>query len=159
MSVEEPRVCYRCHQKIEALFSLPYHHPLPEGKMTCSGCHDSHGQAHGNLNEELVNLVCYKCHADKQGPFVFEHPPVTENCAICHNPHGSADKGMLLQPATFLCLRCHPGHHGDDTTLISPIPGRGRAFQRGLYMNCTQCHAQIHGTNRISNSGLGHFTR
>jgi DmsE family decaheme c-type cytochrome len=159
MSVDEPRVCYRCHQKIEALFSLPYHHPLPEGKMTCSGCHDSHGQYQGNLKEELVNLVCYKCHAEKQGPFVFEHPPVTENCAICHNPHGSVDKGMLLQPATFLCLRCHPGHHGDNETLISAIPGRNRSNQRGLYTNCAQCHTQIHGTNRISNSGFGHFTR
>jgi DmsE family decaheme c-type cytochrome len=160
MSVDEPRVCYRCHEKIEGVFSLPYHHPLPEGKMVCSSCHDAHGQAKDNLKEELVNLVCYKCHAEKQGPFVFEHPPVTENCAICHNPHGSMDKGMVHQPTPFLCLRCHTGHHGDDTTLIDPtVPGRSRAFQIGLYTNCTQCHAQIHGTNRISNSGLGHFTR
>jgi DmsE family decaheme c-type cytochrome len=160
MSVDEPRVCYRCHQKIEAVFSLPYHHPLPEGKMTCSGCHDAHGQAQGNLKEESLNLVCYKCHAEKQGPFVFEHPPVTENCAICHNPHGSVDKGMVQQPTPFLCLRCHTGHHGDNSSLINPtIPERNRAFQRGLYTNCAQCHAQIHGSNRISNSGLGHFTR
>jgi DmsE family decaheme c-type cytochrome len=160
MSVDEPLVCYRCHPKIEALFALPQHHPVPERKMVCSSCHDAHGQAEANLKEELVNLVCYKCHADKQGPFLFEHPPVTENCAICHNPHGSMDQGMVRQPIPFLCLRCHSGHHGDDSNLVdTSVPGRARAFQRGLYMNCTQCHSQIHGTDRISNSGQGHFTR
>ena len=43
MSVDDPLVCYRCHQQIAALFRLPFHHPVPEGKMTCSKCHDAHG--------------------------------------------------------------------------------------------------------------------
>ena len=60
--------------------------------------------------EPTVNLVCYQCHAEKQGPFAYEHPPVTENCGICHNPHGTVANNLLHQPATFLCLRCHTGH-------------------------------------------------
>ena len=44
MSVDEPLVCYRCHTKIAALFSLPFHHPVKEGKMACSQCHDPHGE-------------------------------------------------------------------------------------------------------------------
>jgi DmsE family decaheme c-type cytochrome len=90
--------------------SLPSHHPIREGKMSCSDCHDPHGQREGNLNAESLNLTCYKCHADKQGPFAYEHPPVTENCNICHEPHGTVTNNLLKQPATFLCLRCHTGH-------------------------------------------------
>ncbi len=78
MSVQEPEACYKCHPKIYGLNALPYHHPIKEGKMVCSDCHDPHGQYLDNLSEETVNMVCYRCHAEKQGPFAFEHPPVTE---------------------------------------------------------------------------------
>ena len=80
--------------------------------MVCSDCHDPHGQETGNLKEATVNLVCYRCHAEKQGPFAFEHPPVRENCCICHKPHGAVANNLLKQPPTFLCLRCHAGHNG-----------------------------------------------
>lgn len=144
MSVEEPRVCFRCHQKIFAQFSLPFHHPLKEGKMVCSECHDAHGQQHGEklLKEPTVNLVCFRCHTEKQGPFVWEHAPVTENCAICHNPHGTVTKQLLKQPVTFLCLRCHAGHRGFRQNIDS-TPG----LRPGFYRDCTQCHSQIHGSD------------
>ena len=111
MAVDEPYTCYKCHPKIYGLNALPSHHPIKEGKMVCSDCHDPHGQKTDNLKEATVNLVCYKCHAEKQGPFAFEHPPVRENCAICHNPHGAVANNLLKQPPTFLCLRCHAGHN------------------------------------------------
>ncbi len=89
MSVNDPVVCYRCHADVYAQFSLTSHHPVPEGKMFCGDCHDAHGQMEGNLRAETLNLLCWKCHAEKQGPFAYEHPPVTENCAYCHKPHGT----------------------------------------------------------------------
>lgn len=144
MSVQDPEVCYPCHQNISSQFFLPSHHPLPEGKMRCSSCHDAHGGATGNLKEPTVNMVCYKCHADKQGPFVYEHPPVTENCAICHNPHGTVANNLLRQPTTFLCLRCHAGHRGNPYTNIDKNLGLRPAF----FTDCTQCHAQVHGSNQ-----------
>jgi predicted CXXCH cytochrome family protein len=76
------------------------HHPIKEGKMLCSDCHDSHGQTTGNLLEPTVNLVCYKCHMEKQGPFVYEHPPVTESCSICHEPHGTVANSLLHRDRT-----------------------------------------------------------
>ncbi len=53
-----------------------------------------HTAAEGDklLKEATVNLTCFKCHSSKQGPFVYEHPPVAENCMICHNPHGTVAK-------------------------------------------------------------------
>jgi DmsE family decaheme c-type cytochrome len=173
MSVQEPEACYKCHPKIYGLNSLPSHHPIKEGKMVCSDCHDPHGQYGNekNLKEATINLLCYKCHAEKQGPFAFEHPPVRENCAICHEPHGTVTNNLLRQPATFLCLRCHPGHnavHSPGTRLSadnSTTPGTGlliaqnQSLRQGFYTDCTQCHAQVHGTDRVSQSGNTFFTR
>lgn len=170
MSVEEPDACYKCHPKIFGMNALPSHHPIKEGKMVCSSCHDAHGQAEGNLKEASVNLTCYKCHADKQGPFVHEHPPVTENCGICHEPHGTVTNNLLRQPTTFLCLRCHAGHRKDnrnpDPTWVAeaaPVPNRpnptGAIVRAGFYTDCSQCHSQIHGSDIPSNSGRGTFTR
>lgn len=162
MSVDDPTVCYKCHQDVFALTQLPSHHPIREGKMTCSDCHDSHGQAEGNLKSDTVNMVCYRCHADKQGPFVYQHAPVEEDCSICHNPHGTVANNLLHQPTAFLCLRCHTGHRsppsdhfGMGTTDID-----GLVFQRAvLYTDCTQCHTHVHGSDLPSQLRPGAFLR
>jgi DmsE family decaheme c-type cytochrome len=154
MSVDEPQVCFNCHADIYAQTALPSHHPIKEGKMVCSDCHDGHGQSKDNLKESTVNQVCYRCHAEKQGPFAYEHPPVTENCGICHNPHGTVANNLLHQPATFLCLRCHTGHRTGPTgpnhgPLLGDV-GTDPRLQRAFYSDCTQCHSQIHGSDRPS---------
>ncbi len=166
MSVDDPNVCYKCHQEVFALTQLPSHHPIREGKMTCADCHNSHGEAERNLKSDTVNLVCYRCHADKQGPFVYQHAPVEEDCSICHNPHGTVANNLLHQPVTFLCLRCHTGHRAppsdhnfglgaQGTTDIDGLP-----YQRAvLYTDCTQCHAQVHGSDLPSQLNPGSFLR
>jgi DmsE family decaheme c-type cytochrome len=151
MSVDEPQACYKCHAQIYAKFSMPSHHPLKEGKLVCSDCHDPHGQTQDNLKEPTVNMVCYKCHGDKQGPFAYDHPPVSENCAICHDPHGAVANNLLKQPPPFLCLRCHTGHRkgpaGPNHTNLLGDVGKSPALQAAFYTDCTQCHSQIHGSN------------
>jgi len=169
MSVQQPEACYKCHPKIFALGALPSHHPIKEGKMVCSDCHDAHGQQNGNLKAvgvATVNQLCYKCHAEKQGPFAYPHPPVDENCAYCHEPHGTVANNLLRQPPNFLCLRCHVGHrqtrHGHQSTAHYPgsdapqwdnAPSfradidRNPALRTAMYTDCTQCHAQIHGSD------------
>ena len=151
MSVDQPAVCFKCHGDIYARISMPQHHPIKEGKMVCSDCHDAHGQSHGNLKEASVNLICYRCHADKQGPFAYEHPPVTEDCTICHEPHGTVANNLLRQPTVFLCLRCHSGHRTgpnrpDHAGLLGDV-GTNANLQRSFYTDCTQCHNQIHGSD------------
>lgn len=154
MAVDEPGTCYKCHPKMFGLNALPSHHPIKEGKMVCSDCHDPHGQLERNLKAETVNLLCYRCHAEKQGPFAYPHPPVVENCAICHEPHGTVANKLLRQPATFLCLRCHTGHrsvklgatNGHGTNARVDIDNN-TAIRPALYTNCTNCHSQIHGSD------------
>lgn len=150
MSVNDPVVCYKCHAGIYAKNAMPSHHPIKEGKMACGDCHDAHGQTRGNLREPTVNMVCYKCHADKQGPFAYEHPPVTQDCGICHEPHGTVANNLLKQPTTFLCLRCHTGHrtqpgHPGNPPLVDV--GQNAGLQKAFYGDCTQCHQQVHGSD------------
>ena len=49
MSVQQPDACYKCHAKIYSEFALPSHHPVKEGKMFCSDCHDPQMQQDGSL--------------------------------------------------------------------------------------------------------------
>ena len=146
--------------------------------MVCSDCHDGHGQAQGNLKTETVNSLCYECHAEKQGPFVWEHAPVTENCGHCHNPHGTVANNLLHQPTTFLCLRCHTGHsthagspqcvrcHFADGKInniaggpLDPTIPTTPASREALFTDCTQCHQQIHGSDFPSGFECGHGKR
>ncbi len=153
MSVQDPEVCYKCHQKIFGMNSLPSHHPVKEGKMVCGDCHDAHGQFEGNLKESEVNMVCYRCHADKQGPFVYEHPPVTENCTYCHQPHGTVANNLLRQQPPFLCLRCHSGHRGSHGNGNRTGMDNKAWLIGALYTDCTQCHANIHGGDQKAGGG------
>ena len=100
-------ICGNCHQPIRAATFKPSHHPIIEGKVKCSDCHNPHGAITPAMLKADVNDQCYSCHADKRGPYVFTHPPVEENCVTCHNPHGSVHAKLLNETAPNLCQDCH----------------------------------------------------
>jgi DmsE family decaheme c-type cytochrome len=136
--------CVQCHKKQAAQADLPYHHPIREGKMTCVDCHDPHGGSAGNgLNAANGNQLCFQCHAEYQGPFSFQHPPVTEDCLKCHSPHGSPNQNLLALSQPALCLQCHSAHHNGASL---PLVGR-----------CTDCHNAIHGSDIPSATGGSKF--
>jgi DmsE family decaheme c-type cytochrome len=162
MAVNDPDTCYKCHPQMVGQTQLPSHHPIFEGKMFCSDCHDAHGQALRLLKEPTVNLVCYRCHMEVQGPFVYEHPPVTQDCTICHEPHGTVENNLLRQPTTFLCMRCHSGHRTGPTfhdASLLPDIGKSRTLQKAFFTDCTQCHSQIHGSDVPSPNSPYTFAR
>ncbi len=137
---ERNEACVRCHRKQEAEGLLPYHHPVREAKMVCDDCHDPHGGSSGkNLRASNVNGLCLQCHAEFQGPFSFQHAPVSENCSKCHKVHGSAERNLLTVSQPMLCLQCHSAHHNGTGY---PLMGR-----------CTNCHNAIHGTDLPSSTG------
>ncbi len=143
-------MCERCHQDVQAAFDLPNHHPVPEKKVFCTDCHDPHGGGgEKNLRRETVKATCTQCHAEKEGPFVFEHADLTEDCRACHTPHGSVNNNLLILREPFLCLQCHPTHPISSTTSADQ--------KRAFYTRCTDCHSQIHGSDLPSPSGQGHF--
>ncbi len=140
----EPDTCFQCHKDRRAQMFRSSHMPLREGKITCSNCHNPHGSAtEALLRENSINDNCYKCHAEKRGPFLFEHTPVRENCANCHEPHGSVNEFMLKIARPRLCAECHSFDHG---TGITSGPASRMAFSR----SCQNCHTKVHGTNHPS---------
>ncbi|HXW23253.1 MAG TPA: DmsE family decaheme c-type cytochrome [Xanthobacteraceae bacterium] len=139
----ELETCFQCHKDKRAEIERASHMPLREGKMTCSDCHNPHGSFTDSLlREASINEVCYKCHAEKRGPFLWEHPPVRENCLNCHNPHGTNNESMLNVARPRLCQQCHTtGSHNQP----------GNPFSRFMIANsCQNCHSQIHGSNNPS---------
>jgi DmsE family decaheme c-type cytochrome len=143
--------CTSCHPTVRAQLYRRSHMPtrpgfLPdrEGKMECSSCHNPHGSVADHLlKANTVNDGCYECHADKRGPFMHEHAPVTENCLNCHQPHGSTQPFMLKQAAPRLCQQCHIFSRHPST----PYAPESR-FVVGA--SCQNCHVNIHGSNHPS---------
>ena len=93
--------------------------------------------------EATVNDTCYTCHADKRGPFLFEHAPVRENCLNCHEPHGSNHESLLIVARQRLCQQCHTPPHNQPG-----LPAGGLRCAVGNA--CQNCHTNIHGSNAPS---------
>lgn len=142
-----PQLCYGCHVSTKADFAKPYHHRVNEGLVQCNDCHNPHGTGTVRQLRSLPSgdAICYKCHVDKQGPFVYEHVPVkTEGCSSCHSPHGSTNPRLLnVTPVNMLCLQCHTF----STQLTASGPSGPAHNQAAKYQACTMCHTQIHGSN------------
>jgi DmsE family decaheme c-type cytochrome len=120
------------------------HMPYREGKVTCTSCHNPHGSPNpSQLIQNTVNENCYSCHAERRGPFLWEHPPVMENCANCHEAHGSSNPQLLKVRMPRVCDSCHvASRHPTQPQPLSSI----KNFNRG----CTNCHSLIHGSNHPS---------
>jgi DmsE family decaheme c-type cytochrome len=137
-------------------YAKPFHHPVEGKLMGCTGCHRPHGSANeDSLLRATVNDTCYSCHAEKRGPFLWEHPPVAEDCANCHEPHGSSQPALLTLRAPLLCQQCH-SQAGHPSLALGPegLPGAGQPSSYLVAGSCLNCHAQVHGSNHPSGSRL-----
>jgi DmsE family decaheme c-type cytochrome len=164
----EVQVCYACHKEQRVQMSKLSHHPVPEGKMKCSDCHNVHGSIGPKLaKRDSTNDTCFTCHAEKRGPFVHQHEPVVEDCANCHNPHGSTVAAMLTARPPVLCQQCHTPHVAGEVGALGGQPGvftpagpQGPAVSAtssgknvvNLWQgrSCMNCHTQVHGSNNPS---------
>lgn len=147
----QTNVCFTCHQDKRAETMKSSAHPILEGSMGCSDCHNPHGTTGPKLLKKVeVNDTCFQCHAEKRGPFLWEHAPVSESCTNCHNPHGSQHKPMLTAATPWLCQQCHMASFHPSTAYSGDgVPPNGAA-QQLLYRNCMNCHTQVHGSNHPS---------
>jgi DmsE family decaheme c-type cytochrome len=150
----QPDTCYQCHKDKRAEEYQTSHMPvraqetqtsgLPvrEGKMVCTDCHNPHGSyTEKLLKQATINDTCYQCHAEKRGPFLWEHPPVQENCLNCHDPHGSNNDFLLKISRPRLCQQCHSGgqHNSNPRNPAVTLYAQGR--------ECQNCHSNHHGSN------------
>ncbi len=148
----EAELCASCHRPIvNKQFKLA-HMPVREGKLTCSSCHNVHGAANVKMLNAggSVSEFCYTCHAEKRGPTLWEHAPVTENCATCHDPHGSNNERMLVAKQPFLCQRCHVTSRHPPTVYEGYLLNNSTNGNKIYGRSCVVCHQQIHGSNAPS---------
>jgi DmsE family decaheme c-type cytochrome len=157
----QPEVCFACHKTERAQTHRISTHPIDVGKIACSDCHNPHGSTGPKLlAKNSVNETCYTCHAEKRGPFLWEHSPVIDDCSTCHTPHGSNTTPLLKARVPWLCQECHSGDHGaainsganlggGNATTINGLQGAGAASPRAQVAAraCLNCHSVIHGSN------------
>ena len=125
--------CTECHTQQLVEFNMPYRHRVLEGEIDCQDCHGLHGEELNTV--DMTENVCFNCHTEKAGPFIFEHEDVTNGeCAECHNPHGSINDKLLTQDSNSLCIQCHY-----DTAVHTEQEKR-----------CYECHNAVHGSNSDS---------
>lgn len=157
----QPDVCFACHKTQRAQIHRISTHPILAGKIACSDCHNPHGSIGPTLLVKgTVNETCYTCHAEKRGPFLWEHSPVVDDCTNCHTPHGSNITPLLKARMPWLCQECHSGDHakniysganllGGNVTTINGMnqPGSLSSAAQVNGRSCTNCHVLIHGSN------------
>lgn len=143
--------CFKCHPQQRAEMHRISSHPLKEGKMRCSDCHNPHGSTGPHLLVRAnVNETCYRCHAEKRGPFLWEHAPAREDCTICHEPHGSNHPTLLRSRPPYLCQQCHQAaYHPSTAYNANGLPGPAPMDQM-LLRSCLNCHTEVHGSNHPS---------
>ncbi len=151
----QAEVCFDCHQQQRTQSRKPFSHPVRQGKMSCGDCHSTHGAtSEWQLAMQTLNDTCFQCHADKRGPYLWEHAPVAEDCSNCHDPHGSNHPGMVTLRGPMLCQGCHSqAGHPSVANDASGLPS-GAASSLLLGRNCMNCHNAVHGSNHPSGSRL-----
>lgn len=154
---QQARNCVACHNQQHVEMHRPFAHPVREGQLVCTDCHNPHGgSGPSDLHAMTVNDSCYGCHAEKRGPFLWEHQPVREDCTHCHQPHGSVHRDLLTQRTPFLCQQCHIAQFHPSTALSGTgLPGSDlpSGSQSLLGRDCMNCHVQVHGSNHPSGVG------
>jgi DmsE family decaheme c-type cytochrome len=148
----ETELCSQCHQYIVNKTLRFAHMPVREGKLVCTSCHNPHGSSNVKLLRAGGSIpeLCYTCHAEKRGPYLWEHPPVTEDCTTCHDPHGSNNDRMLVAKRPFLCQRCHVTSRHPPTVYEGYALTHLTSADRVASRSCAVCHTQIHGSNSPS---------
>ena len=164
----QPEVCFACHKTERAQMHKISTHPVAAGKMGCSDCHNPHGSTGPvQMRKASVNETCASCHAEKRGPFLWEHEPVSEACTNCHTPHGSNIGPLLKMRTPWLCQTCHSGDHGAEVNSGTNLRSGNRSTVNGKLSdatatpriqmngrNCTNCHFQTHGSNHPAGGKL-----
>ena len=148
--------CLTCHIRQRGDFYKASVHPVRYGTIRCSDCHNPHssGVAGKLLAQSTLNQTCYSCHAEKRGPLLWEHAPVSEDCTLCHTPHGSVHSALLKKPPPLLCQQCHSAA-GHPSLAYTPggLPG-GTPSGFLLAGGCINCHSRVHGSNHPSGAKL-----
>jgi DmsE family decaheme c-type cytochrome len=151
--VTQRELCATCHRDKISKLDRSGHMPVREQKMECSSCHNVHGTTNVRLlrKGDSIAELCTSCHAEKRGPYLWEHAPSRDGCVTCHDPHGSSNERMLVAKPPLLCQRCHVATRHPSTIYDQQAIGSASAPSVRIYArSCVSCHSAIHGSNHPS---------
>jgi DmsE family decaheme c-type cytochrome len=148
---QQAKMCFDCHAEKQPKFLQTSRHPVRDGQMACTDCHDVHGEKGVGLTAKgNTRQLCVKCHTEKRGPFLWEHAPAAEDCGNCHDPHGSNHAALLKKRVPQLCQQCHmPAQH---PSIAMKDGMRGNILLKTK--SCTNCHSGIHGSRHPGGMSL-----
>ena len=140
VKVDEPKVCFACHDTIEALNRKRYLHTAFKQGI-CSACHNPHASKHAALINDDIETLCLSCHQNVKQEMhknSVHQPALDGNCITCHDPHASDQKNQLKQRMLPLCIQCHTavGSWAAQAVVHSPVKAE----------NCQICHSP-HGSD------------
>jgi len=149
----QEETCAQCHRtqvnKVHRSSHMPVGN-LNENKMECTSCHNPHGSQNVKMLKtgNSITEACVTCHAEKRGPFLWEHAVGRENCVTCHDPHGTNNERMLVAKLPMLCQRCHIASR-HPATVYDQTQVNNKS-NRVVSRSCVNCHSQVHGSNHPS---------
>ena len=151
-TVRQLETCQTCHRSLARKFTGTSHMPVAGGKLECSSCHNPHGATNTKLLKagNTINESCTSCHADKRGPYLWEHAPVVQDCTTCHDAHGSMNDRMLVAKQPMLCQRCHVSAQHPSTVYDGYQLAFSTSANRVYGRSCGACHQNVHGSNAPS---------
>jgi predicted CXXCH cytochrome family protein len=144
LAMEQPDLCYQCHDKDAKEGKKFIHGPVAAG--ACTICHNPHDSENSSLlRYSNVNELCTSCHSAK-GEFLKNteniHPPVEDSCVNCHDPHTEDYEFQLrADRKKDICLTCHV----DKQDWINSVRSKHGAINMGS--GCQNCH-DPHGTGQ-----------
>lgn len=149
-------LCATCHRNVVNRQHRFNHMPVRENALTCTSCHNVHGSTNVRLLRvgTTIDESCQSCHAEKRGPYLWEHAPVSESCITCHDPHGSNNDRMLVAKQPFLCQRCHVTSRHPPTVYDGFVLNNSSNANKIAGRGCTVCHQMVHGSNAPSGKAL-----
>jgi len=151
------QTCETCHKDKVLKTRHSAHMPVSNdrqrpSKMECTSCHSPHGSTNVKMLRVGLSVSdsCTSCHADKRGPYLWEHGTVADSCVNCHDPHGSSFDRMLVTRQPMLCQRCHVTTRHPPTVYDNYVRENSTGANRIVGRSCVVCHQNIHGSNAAS---------
>ena len=97
-------VCMSCHTVIRAQMMRTSHHPVREGLMECTSCHNPHGSNHDKMLVARLPWLCQRCHLNTRHPGTFYDGRV-----------GGGSLALSTNRAVeHACKNCHQNIHGGN---------------------------------------------
>ncbi|HEX5132985.1 MAG TPA: cytochrome c3 family protein [Candidatus Krumholzibacteria bacterium] len=134
-------LCTTCHVGAHPL-NLNERDPHADANLSCTGCHEVHGNEHLSLLKDDENQLCLGCHQSARASFALPtHHPVEEGVVACRDCHISIAQSKKQRTAggpSNTCVTCHGEFQG-------PFPYEHEAavdysVNEGGCLNCHNPH-------------------